>query len=208
MNDDPYFLQRLKEREWRAYRRRKRARLKNPGFSILATNCIGGVMYHDLGLEFLTPTVNLTISIRDLIKLAENPQWYMAQPLVELPNPGGCPTALLEDIQVNFIHYNSFEEASEKWEERKRKINWDRLVLVTTDRDGCDYETIRRFDQLPYPHKVIFTHKPYPEFPSACYMSGFEDQEQVGVLTNFRPGFWKRRYMDSFDYVKFLNGVE
>lgn len=198
----------LRECEWRVYRWGKRMRLKNPGFSILATNCIGGVMYHDLGLEFLTPTVNLTISIQDLIKLAGNPRWYMDQPLTELENPGGCPAACLGDIRVNFVHYASFEEGAAKWEERKRKINYDRLILMATDRNGCDYEILRRFDQLPYPHKVVFTHRPYPELPSARYIRGFEDQGEVGVLTNFKPGRLKRRYMDDFDYVSFLNGME
>ena len=208
MNDASNLIQALREREWRAYLWKKRLRLKRPGFSILSTNCIGGVMYHDLGLEFLTPTVNLTIPIRDLIKLAGNPRWYMALPLAERENPGGCPTALLGDVRVNFHHYASFEEASAKWEERKRKINWDRLILMATDRDGCDYETLRRFDRLSYPHKLVFTHRPYPELDSACYIRGFEERGEVGVLTNFKPGPLKRRYLDAFDYVGFLNGAE
>lgn len=198
----------LREFEWQAYRKRKRARLEVTDFSILATNCIGGIIYHDLGLEFRTPTVNLTIPLEDLIKLAENPRWYMERPLVEIKDPGPCPAALLGDIRVNFVHYAAFEEGAAKWEERKRKINWDRIVLMGTDRDGCDYETLRRFDQLPWPNKVMFTHRPYPEFPSACYIKGFEERGEVGVLTDFKPGIRKRRFVDAFDYVAFLNRIE
>lgn len=36
-----------------------RFRLKNKDFSIISRNCIGGVMYHDLGLKCTSPTVNL-----------------------------------------------------------------------------------------------------------------------------------------------------
>lgn len=203
-----YLFQALKEREWRAYRWRKRRRLKNSDFSILSTNCIGGVIYHDLGLEFLTPTVNLGFSLQDFIKLAENSRQYMEQPLVEVKNTGGCPAALLGDIRVNFAHYASFEEGEAKWEERKRKINWDRLVLMATDRGACDYEALGRFDGLLCPYKVIFTRKPYPEFSSARFIRGFEDREEVGILTDFKPGLLMRRYLDDFDYVDFLNGVK
>lgn len=208
MNDDSLLFRIPKECEWLVYRWKKRRRLKNPGFSILATNCIGGVIYHDLGLEFLTPTVNLTIPIQDFIRLAENPRWYMDQPLARLENPGGCPAARVGDVRVNFVHYASFEEGAAKWEERKRKINYDRLILMATDRGGCDYEALRRFDRLPCPHKVVFTHRPYPEFSSARCIRGFEDRGEVGVLTNFKPGRLKRRYLDDFDYVRFLNGTE
>lgn len=45
----------LRHMEWRFYKWRRRKRLKNHDFTILATNCIGTVIYHDLGLEFLSP---------------------------------------------------------------------------------------------------------------------------------------------------------
>lgn len=31
-------------------------RLKNKDFSILTNHCMGGIIYHDLGLKFLSPT--------------------------------------------------------------------------------------------------------------------------------------------------------
>ena len=199
----------LKRREHRAYLDRKRARLKCPGFSIICSNCIGGVMYHDLGLEFLSPTVNLTISMPDLVKMAGDLRRYMDQPLVELDLDEPWPAARLGEgdsaVQINFLHYDTFQDALEKWEERKRKINYDRLVLMGMDRNCCDYETLRRFDRLPWPNKLVFTHVPYPEFSSACYVKGFEDQPELGTLTNFKPGFLRRRYLDAFDYVSFLN---
>lgn len=204
--------EKVKSSEWAAYRKKRAARLKRSDFSIICTNCIGGVMYHDLGLEFLTPTVNLTISMPDLVKMAGDLKWYMDQPLRELESGGPFPVALLGEgeraVQVNFLHYDTFRDAAEKWEERKRKINYDCIVLMGTDRNNCDYETLRRFDRLPYPNKIVFTHIPYPEFSSARYIPGFEDQPEIGTLTNFKPQFRQRRYMDGFDYVSFLNNLK
>ena len=80
------------------------------------------------------------------------------------------------------------------------------LFVVFCDKMGCNYDIIKAFDELPIKHKVIFTCKPYPEFKSAYYIKGFENQEEVGILSEWKPGFWKRRWLDQFDSVAFLNG--
>ena len=197
----------LRERERAAYLAKRRGRLKNAGFTILASDCNGTMMYHDLGLPFLSPTINLTIGMNDFVKMLENLPWYMEQELTELSVEGRTfPTGLLGDIQVNFVHYQTFEESARKWEERKKRINWDNLFVVGSAKGACTYETIQRFDRLPYQHKVIFTHIEYPEFSSAYRLKGFEKQGALGTTTNYIIRFLKRRYLESFDYVSFLNG--
>lgn len=192
------------ERRW--YIGKKRRRLKNKDFTILATNCCGTMMYHDLGLPFLSPTINLMIGMSDFFKLLGNLKWYMEQEIVEQQSDYQFPVGLLADITIKFMHYDTFDDAVTKWEERKKRINWDNLFIVATDRDGCSYETLKRFDQLPYKNKVIFTHIDYPEILSAYHIKGFEDREEVGTLTNYKDQLLKRRYIDDFDYVSFLNG--
>ena len=102
-------------------------------------------------------------------------------------------------------HYKTPEEALEKWETRKRRIDPDNLYIIGCEKDGCTYETIQRFDKLPYKNKAILTKQEYPEFNSAWYLPGFEDCEALGTVTNFKDQFSKRRYMDDFDYITFLN---
>ncbi|MDE6963313.1 MAG: DUF1919 domain-containing protein, partial [Lachnospiraceae bacterium] len=48
-------------------------------------------------------------------------------------------------------------------------------------------------------------HVEYPEFQSAYYIKGFEEQSELGTITNFKNQFWRRRFLDDFDYVKFFN---
>ena len=170
------------------YNARRRVRLKNRDFTIIASNCVGTMIYHDMGLPFLTPTINLTISMRDLVG-------------------GKCPAGRLGSIRINFVHYDTFEEGAACWERRKKRINWDNIILMGVERDDCDYAVLKSFDQLPYPNKVVLTHIAYPELSSACYIKGFEERAELGVVTNYRPhplGI-RRRYMDAFDYVAFLN---
>lgn len=191
--------------EWICYRKGKYRRLRNRDVSIISSNCSGAFMYYDLGMRYLSPTVNLSIEMNDFVKMVKNLKWYMEQELVESKEKGECPIGILGDIKIYFIHYESFKKGKEKWEERKKRINWNNIFVVGSEKDGCTYETIRNFEELPYKYKVIFTHKEYPEFPSAYCIKGFEEKEELGVITDFKEQSLKRRYLDDFDYVEFLN---
>lgn len=144
--------------------------------------------------------------MNDFVRMVKNLNWYMEQRLVQIENGESYPVGLLEDVRIRFMHYKTFDEAVKKWEERKKRINWDNLFIIGTDRAGCTYETIKSFEQLPYKNKVIFTHVDYPEFPSAYYIKGFEEEKELGIIVDFKRQFFKRRYLDDFDYIKFLNG--
>lgn len=143
--------------------------------------------------------------MEDFVKMLENLEWYMEQEVVPLKGDFSCPAGLLGDVQINFIHYETFDQGVSKWEERKKRIRWDNLFIVGSEKEGCTYEVVKRFDRLPYRNKVIFTHREYPEFPSAYYIKGFEEKGEMGTTTNFKDRFWRRRYLDDFDYVSFLN---
>lgn len=195
----------IRDLEWAAYKQKRVKKLKNNDFSIISSNCIGMFMYKDMGLKYLSPTINLSIPMNDFVKMAENLRWYMEQKITKAETKEDYPVGFLGDVEIRFIHYSTFEEAVWKWEERKKRINWDNLFIAGAERDGCTYGTIRCFQQLPYKNKVIFTHVRYPEFPSAYYIKGFEEEKEVGVITFFKEQFLKRRYLDDFDYVNFLN---
>ena len=201
--------------EHRIYLENKRKKLKNNDPSIIAYNCNGGIIYHDLGLQFLSPTINMGFDDpKNYIKMASNLKYYMNEAeLVETTDEElTYPVANLGDIKILFAHYHSFDEAKAAWKKRKSRINWDNLFFIMSDQHSekknpikCTYEDIAAFDELPYPNKVFFSCKDYPEFKSVYWLKEFENSETVGVLSDYKPGFLKRRYLDDFDYVKFLN---
>ena len=192
--------------EWRLYKEIKRLRLKNTTPTIISSNCNGEMMYYDMKLPFLSPTINLSFDMNDYVKFLENLKWYMEQPIIPFEDDRfDYPCGMLADIEIRFNHYKTFEGAVAKWEERKKRINWDNLYIIGIDGDNCTHESMLRFDTLPYAHKVIFTNVPHPEIKSAHYMKGFEKNPGVGVLIYFKKQFWIRRYLDDFDYVSFLN---
>lgn len=181
-------------------------RLKNSNFTIISSTCNGGVIYSDLKQKFNSPTINLFILPEQFIKLCKNLKFYMTCDLVECNINHKYPVGILnQEIYLHFVHYHSFEEAKSKWDERKKRINYDNLYFMMTDRDGCTEEIIKEFDQLPYKNKVIFTSNQYPQYKSTIFCDEYVNEKEVGVLTNFRNIAGERLYDRYFDIVGWLN---
>ncbi len=109
MNSVNKLLESVWLHEWDWYKNRKPRRLKNTDFTIISSNCVGTIIYHDMGLPFLTPTINLTISMRDLVKMAGNLRWYMDQELVEVRTRRRMSAQVYWGrYPVNFVHYGTF----------------------------------------------------------------------------------------------------
>lgn len=187
--------------------RRLQKRLKNREFTIFASNCNGTMITHDLGQQFRSPFVNLWLTSEDFVCFLEQPRAYLEKELCFVESRYSYPVAKLGDLTLYFQHYENEKQVREIWDRRKKRINWDNLFVMMTDRDGCDAALLRRFDALPYERKVVFTHVPVPEIASAVYIPGFESQDSVGVCSEFVNGWSGKRYYDSFDFVSWLNGV-
>ncbi|OOH85798.1 exopolysaccharide biosynthesis protein [Pasteurellaceae bacterium 15-036681] len=201
-------LKRLKNLINRPFRtsinQRNQKRLKNSEFSVISSNCNGALILHDLGQKFNSPFVNLYLEPNDFIKYLQNISHYMQSELIFEKTERPYPVGKLDDIVIYFMHYHSEQEAKEKWIERATRINMDNLFVIFTDRDGCSYQNLVDFENLPYPNKVVFTHKHYPELKSAFYIKGFEQSHQVGDLFDY-AGFFGKKYYDQFDYVEWFN---
>lgn len=130
------------------------------------------------------------------------------EPVEVHENGVSFPVGMIGDIKIYFMHYQTFEQARGKWMERVRRINYNNIFILMTDKDGCTYEDLCEFEQLPYDHKIVLTHKSYAELKSTYKIAGFEKDTEVGILSDWKPGFFRRRWLDDFDYVSFLNGKE
>ena len=193
--------------EWKHYKSKKRARLTNTTPTIIASNCVGTMIYQDMKLPVCSPTINLGILMNDFVRFCENLEWYLEQPLYRIEDEdASCPVGILSDVKIYFGHYDTWEQAARKWRLHSKLVDLNNLFFIGSEKDGCTYETLERFERLPYKNRVILTKKAYPEFSSAFYIHGFENQTEMGNLIAFRKGIWLRRYLDEFDYISFLNG--
>ncbi|MCI6995625.1 MAG: DUF1919 domain-containing protein [Eubacterium sp.] len=189
-----------------------RKRFHNQDVSIISMNCTGGILSHDLGIQFRSPTVNMFMRAEAFVKFCENLEHYLSvERFVECNDPQiiedrTYPVVWLDDILLFLVHYHSVEEAQLKWDERKARVNWDNIVIINTDREGMTEVLKDRFEKLPYP-KVMFTHLPDEIHPSCYYLTGWEKEKCVGIITDHDTWDGKRP-VDQFDWVEFLNGVD
>ncbi len=148
------------------YRRKK---LNNEDFSIICNNCWGGYVYRRYGLPYLTPTVGCFFFAEDYIKLCGNVAHYMGCELefidytqsvhresLRTEKLKSIPIARLGDIEVFFMHYASEEEAREKWERRKTRINYNNLIFKFSAMNDFSESHLDAFDQLDVNKKFCF----------------------------------------------------
>lgn len=168
---------------------KKRKLLINSNFSVISSNCIGGMMLHDLGLPFNSPFVNLYLNANDFIKYLKDMKYYNSQELCEGEKTEKYPVGYLKDIKIHFVHYKNFQEAKTCWYRRLKRINYSNMYIIHTDRDASSQlQQLKEFDNLPYKHKVVFTHLKMPNIKSAYYIKGFENDLQVGNLIRWCGG--------------------
>ena len=159
-------------------------RLKNKKVTILSANCIGGTMYHDAMIKFLSPTINLTIP--DFLRFVENLDYYLKSDLVYLNNDKTTrhfDCVLGNDLLIKFYHASSVDECLKKWKERSNRIT-NSIFLVATDEFIKTKQDKERFDKLPYP-KVCFVSRP-AQYSWECYLPEFRNFQFVGDSTKIK----------------------
>ena len=145
----------------------------------------------------------------DFIKFCEKLEYYLSVERMEkcydpaIIGERQYPIAYLDDIILYLVHYQSVEEAQEKWNERKKRVDKNKIVIINTDREGMTEELKDRFEAIPY-KKVMFVHQPDEKHPSLFYISGYEQEPSVGIITE-HIGWKGLRPIDQFNWVDFLN---
>lgn len=144
------------------------------GISFISQNCIGGTLYHDLGQQFLSPTINAFIPEPGFVKLVLNLHHYMEQELV-MRWDEKYPIGMLDDVEIHFMHYDTCKEAKEAWDKRKKRINWDKIFVLATDRNGFDDAVFADWKKIAYP-KILFTaQRKFASDPDSIYFPEYED---------------------------------
>ena len=149
------------------YRKLQRSRL-----SIFSMNCFGGVISNLFGLPFRSPFVNLFLTEQDYMKFLRAPHLYIEtepqfEKMTNAWSKNSYPILSLGDILLYMMHYKIPNDALEKWNERKHKINWYNLLAIAWTEK---LEFLEQFDALPYGKKVCFVSF-RSDLDSAFYMN-------------------------------------
>ena len=183
-----------------------RKRLKNKDFTLLTPNCFGGIIYNCLGLKFTSPTINLRFdTVWEFYLFCSRLDEYLQKKLVEIPSNNVYPMAMLGDLTLHLVHYKTFKDAEEKWESRKKRMNFDNICIISNDWVNedtyLDDEIIIKFSELNCRNVVILTQNK-KNIPNTYYLGRrkLRNLMKTNALTGLR-GFEL-----TFDYVNFLNG--
>lgn len=196
------------------YYRKIRHNLPKYNISIIGHDCLAGVSYHQMGKRFDSPFINTLIYMTDYFKLISNFNEYINCELCELPNnTEGYPIGILkpvnlEPIKINFIHDKVFSHCKKKWDERKSRIDFNKLVFyfnLTNVQDEKEViEKAELFNKLDVPNKLIFIkHKLNIKNSIYINLDGKKIVNGLVTLPKNPKKYWARN-CDDMDYINYF----
>lgn len=192
----------------RCYHKQKAKRNRNHAPTIICNNCTAGVMLHDLGLKFNTPTINLDIrNQKEFLYFVENLEDLKDCPIEELSFekyhlPAGVIIHNGHTIDIVFTHYKTFEIGVEKWHERMKRINMDNLFVIF-EAPEIEKEILERFSRIKY-RKCVLSKQEQLKYDFYYGFDMYKDWKP-GKFLQYKSVFSLKRYLDDFDYISFLN---
>ena len=117
---------------------KNRKRLFNYTPTIIASNCTGGFLYHWLGLEFKSPSINLYMTPEDFLTAMENFEKFINTPIYEFENdeydyPVGIGVC---DTKIHFMHYSTFDSAMIAWNRRRKRMDMQNACVIFSNWGG------------------------------------------------------------------------
>lgn len=162
--------------------------------SIISSNCFAGRTMQDLCIEYNSPTLGLWIMPTDFALFCKKIKFYLSLPIAFKehskstlgeykrlhPRDHFYPVGdINNEIEIHFLHYYNEIESNEKWRRRASRVNFNRILFIGMEQNGCTEDDIKKFDSIPYEGKLFFTCKPYP-YKSVIFVKEFSNKDQVG----------------------------
>lgn len=183
-----------------------------PDFTLLTSDCMAGLIYHTMGRQFLSPTINMSINDSDFIKLLSNFDYYFEHDIEfieSLHYPIGYIGEGGKRIEIKFEHYKTTDEAREKWYARRKRMT-NNIFAVVADQNLTDIQ-IEQFrhleDYLPIKRKVMFTWDPKRADGKEMFCVKSYGRKRIKNWSKIRKDGY-RDYEVFFDYVAWLNMEE
>jgi uncharacterized protein (DUF1919 family) len=137
--------------------------IRNKNFSIISDDCWGGQLYSELGIPYLTPFVGLYIYVPEYLRLLKNIRQHLDYRLEFIETDKRFPVARLGDVRIFFMHYDTKDEAAEKWYRRRERICWDRLLVkVDLSKWLHDTQTIESWNHLEFACSLALSSSAIP----------------------------------------------
>lgn len=192
----------------------RRKGLVNENFSIISDNCWGGFVYQYFGMPYLSPFIGLFVFSSEYVRMLQSLEDYMreelrfivhrdskfAGELVKNGTLGKYPIGILGDVELHFLHYDSEDEAYQKWRRRVSRINYENLLVKMCDRDLCTESLINDFCSLNYKNKVCITSQVY-DHPECLKLKNEEGYYVENEWNNFKITAGLVKFMNNYSWT-------
>lgn len=171
---------------------------------------LGGICYEYFNLPKQSPTVGCYFFAADYIKFLTNLHYYFSINLrfisykeskhkdtLEQNSQTTCPIAVLDDIEIVFLHYKTEDEVREKWVRRVSRINWDNIIVKFSYMNNCNDDLVRQFTKMNFHKKILFVAKKITNDNQEIVIPGNKTTGEV-----YNDTFYWNKYID---IIKFLN---
>lgn len=196
----PYYIRRYFDRKL----------IRRRDFTIISNNCWAGRCYQYLDMPYLSPTVGLYFFAEDYLKFVSDLRYYLSLELEfisweqskyskELMDKGqvNIPIGKLDDVEIVFLHYSSEDEAREKWNRRKERVNYEDIYFKFSRMNLCTEKELRKFDDLPCTNKIMLNNNRRKKYNCEVYWKGADSEKEI--LSDTRP------FPGNVNLVGFLN---
>lgn len=202
-------LSKLKRRVNRWRFKRSIRRLRSQPFCLISNNCLGRRLYQVLGRDYNTPFVGLFLMPACFTELVENFEDYMSRDLrfidtskyeslnASRENRNCYPIGVLGGAEIHFLHYESEEEALEKWNRRKARIDYQNLYFVMVANGPYDEALLERYAGEGCSRKVCFHREREKQLPTGVYIPSKESN-----MGNLYSQY--QRFVGYFDFADWM----
>lgn len=143
--------------------------------TIISNNCWGGLVYQFFNIKYNSPTIGLFFCPDDYLNFVSNLKRYINIELEKVNledshnyvfladhiKKGDYKSNLiigkLDDVEIIFLHYSSFEEAKEKWQRRCSRINYDKILYKFNNNNGFNIEHYYRWNSINLGNKIFIS---------------------------------------------------
>lgn len=194
--------------------------LKKNNVTIISNYCLGGHLYNDLGLECLSPTKNCFCRSDHYFRFIDNLKYFLGLDMsscetvcvdFEKEFASYAPKGIIDNqIEWHFNHDRSLKEAIENWNRRRKKVNFDNIVILM---ECHSEEDAYRLSEVQGYRKLGLYYKPLDLSDIVCAPLWNEPEIQIKYMWNW-PTFANRFFTNKdgwvspINWISFLNGEE
>ena len=179
--------------------------IENP-VTILSDDCWGGYVYHNLGLPFSTPLINILFKREEYAKFILDPIFYLNTELTMVREgnirEGIYPVGQLGDknrnIKLELVHNSDFNNAKIQWDRRKKRIDPENMFLKMgleiSEKNKDLY--LDSFSKAPVRNKILFY------FGKEEIDDAFKTERFIWYMSRNAKGL--NNSVDTFDYNDYV----